>query len=245
MPMMPVVCSFKIGRPTPKEKAAFRLEQLSKTKEQKEAERRQQEQEAREAARECKKLEQQAWKEWEAADDFRRLALKLGVGGIFAAISTTGVFGQYVAAGDANALSNWRLSKCRKARLARVVVRNIPIIMIDVPGSTFLERGVLNVIAHETGHHIDHVANGKFDFRTATKRIHAAFEKACLWRNGSDGDAYSEHIAETLGAYLRGHELNAVLLAEVRKVLAKLPRSKARLINEFRRAQISRVEIAA
>lgn len=243
MRMMPVVCSFKIRWPTPKEKAAMRQEQLSKTKEQRKTERRQQKQEARKDARECKKLEQQAWKEWETADDFRRLASKLGVGGLFAAISTTGVFGQYVVAGDD--LNDWRLSKRRKPRLARIVVRNIPIIMIDVSESIFLGRGVRSVIAHEIGHHIDRFANGKFDFRTATKRIHAAFEKAGLWRNGSDGDAYSEHIAETLGAYLRGHELNAVLLAEVGKILGKLPHSKAKLINEFRRAQIRRVEIAA
>lgn len=183
---------------------------------------------------------------WKAADEWKSLASQLRVGGVFAAKSKSGQQGEYeppLTNSDNPArfyVDGWKVPITRIRQIDRSYNKGLPIILIDTLIACKLE-GVSNVISHELGHHIDRLANGRYKDMPPKKAFRAAFTSAGLLSEPT----HDEQIAELLGAYLRGHELNIVLLAEVRKVLAKLPRSKAKLINEFRRNQIARKERAA
>ena len=96
---------------------------------------------------------------------------------------------------------------------------------------------VPGVLAHEIGHHIDVLAYGWHSNGEPNSEFVAAFDRAGFWAAPA---THCELIAETLGNYLRGHELNDVLLAEVGKVLDKLPGKYANIVKGFRCSQKGR-----
>ncbi len=181
--------------------------------------------------REQKRSVRKAWKD---CGDYKRLALRLRVNRVLAKTSKSDRQGEYC---DGTP-DGWELSE----RQSLNIERNIPIIVIDAV-QAFIANGIPAVIAHEIGHHLDHLANDYPKTRKPTKGFIAAFARAGLREYTNErNDLFSELIAETFGQYLRGHKLNGVLLAEVKKVLANLTRKDQRILQDFRNKQTKQNE---
>lgn len=174
---------------------------------------------------------------WKSASKYKRLALQLGVGGIFDATAVRQ--GEYI---YGTLPSDWITSETRRSQIDRITKRNnLPVILINSE-LAFVEDGIPQVITHEIGHHIDQLANGN-PKRTPSKSFASAFKQAGFHEyTHAWNDLFSELIAEALNQYLRGRKLNAVLLAEVSNVLAKLTRKHQRIIQAFRNKHRKQIE---
>jgi hypothetical protein len=175
-------------------------------------------------------------KAWQSAAEYKHLALQLGTAGVFKAESGRGTQGELL---DGDTIPyDWRMSDWLRARLnQKTEMQGEAVILISIE-MAFSDEGIPAVIAHEIGHYLDHLANGRQKKRQPREIFIEAFKRAGFREYSDDfSDLFSELIAETLGQYLCGHKLNSVLLAEINKILAKLTRKHKRIIQAFRNRQ--------
>jgi hypothetical protein len=173
---------------------------------------------------------------WKSASHYKCLALQLGVGGVFAAPSGSGRAGEYL---NGTLPGDWILSERRRAFMNGITEdKDLPVILIDIHQAAGND-GVSQTISHEIGHHIDWLAKEyPRKPRKPTQALISAFNRASFHEyTGEWSDLYSELIAETLGQYLMGHDLNRVLLIKVGKVFGNLTRKHQRIIRRFRNNQ--------
>jgi hypothetical protein len=183
--------------------------------------------------KEMRRSTRQAWK---SSANFINLASQLGIGGVFTATSDRHTQGEYV---DGTIPYDWSMSAWLRARLNAITeMRSLPVILIDIE-QAFPQEGIPKVIAHEIGHHLDHLANGYPKARKPKESFMPAFKRAGFNEYSNDRfDLFSELIGETLGQYIQGHKLNAILRAEVDKVLSKLSTKHRNIIQRFRNKQL-------
>ena len=184
-------------------------------------------QQHREELREERSAKRGAQREWNSAGDIKHLALQLGVKSILAKKSKKGTQGEYLSGDTPN---HWEMPW----KLSLIIETLDSVILIDI-NNAFVEEGIPAVIAHEIGHHINQLANGYQKERKPRQSFIDGFKRAGFREYSNNfSNHFSELIAETLGQYLQGNELNAMLLAEVNKVLAKLTRKHQQTIQSFR-----------
>lgn len=165
-------------------------------------------------------------REWNSPQtrDFKRLASQLGAK-VYAATSRPNKQGEYILFLNPDP---WILPNKRRAFIEACVKRNKSgngtqaIILIDTKeADNAIQDGIAGTIAHEIGHHIFMVVNGRKNNwdkeRSPKQTVLAAFHREGF---RASPETEEEIVAETLGQYLRGHKLNPVLLSKVKETLS-------------------------
>ena len=195
----------------------------------------------------------------EGTKEFKRLASRLGVSKVIAATSKESEQGEYIFFINPD---SWVLPDKRRTFIEASVTENKnsqgfkPFILIDIKVADYhIGEGIPGAIAHEIGHHIFLLANGRkkgwYKARPSKPKFLPAFH-----REGFQAwpETQEEIMAETLGQYLRGHKLNSVLLSEIKHMLAYSTRrsilssayhqSMMKILRNFRRSQIAKNSVA-
>jgi hypothetical protein len=176
-----------------------------------------------------------------ALKQFIQLAKRLGVSKVLKVGRPLkfydGVDGLYNPAGfyDSETGRDWNLKKKTESWLEHESAdRNKAAILLNTRSLKTL--GLIDILAHEIGHHLSALAEGAcYDSgrtnRTAPSGLLRTFKKQGLMAHP---ESREEVRAETLGNYLLGNKLPRLLQREVVSLLSKLSSRNAQLIRNHR-----------